>query len=41
LIEAQIRAFRKFYLRPKIFFKLLKLIDHKQIFYLMKRLNFY
>jgi len=41
LLTAQSRAFRKFYLRPKIFFKLLKLIDHQQIYYLIKRLKAY
>jgi radical SAM superfamily enzyme YgiQ (UPF0313 family) len=41
LLTAQSRAFRKFYLRPKIFFKLLKLIDPGQFFYLIKRLKVY
>jgi len=41
LLSAQSRAFRRFYMRPKIFFKLLKLIDHRQIFYLMNRLRVY
>jgi len=41
LLSAQSSAFRKFYLRPKIFFKLLKLIDYRQIFYFIKRLKDY
>jgi anaerobic magnesium-protoporphyrin IX monomethyl ester cyclase len=41
LLIAQSSAFRKFYLRPKIFFKLLKLIDHRQVLYLIKRLKVY
>ena len=41
LLAAQSRAFRKFYLRPKIFFKLLKLVGHRQIIYLIKRLKGY
>ena len=41
LLNVQTRAFRKFYFRPKIFFKLLKLVDHRQLFYLMKRLKVY
>ena len=39
LMEAQSRAFRKFYLRPGIFFKLVKLIDHRQIIYLINRIK--
>jgi anaerobic magnesium-protoporphyrin IX monomethyl ester cyclase len=41
LLAAQSRAFRKFYFRPKIFFKLLTLIDHRQIFYLIDRIKVY
>ena len=41
LMEAQSRAFRKFYFRPKIFFKLVKLIDHRQIIYLINRIKVY
>jgi radical SAM superfamily enzyme YgiQ (UPF0313 family) len=41
LLAAQSRAFRKFYLRPKIFFKLVKLIDHRQIIYLINRIKVY
>ena len=41
LLAAQSRAFRKFYLRPKIFLRLLKLVDHRQIYYLIKRLKVY
>lgn len=41
LLAAQSRAFRKFYLRPKIFFKLLKLIDLRQIIYLIDRIKVY
>jgi len=41
LLAAQSNAFRKFYLRPKIFFQLLKLVRPRQIFYLIKRLKVY
>lgn len=41
LLAAQTRAFRKFYLRPKIFFRLLTLIDYKQIIYLINRIKAY
>lgn len=41
LLSAQSTAFRKFYLRPKIFLRLLKLIDHRQIFYFIRRLKDY
>jgi len=41
LMSAQSTAFRKFYLRPKIFLRLLKLVDHRQIFYFIKRLKDY
>jgi len=41
LLSAQSRAFRKFYLRPGIVLKLLKLIDYRQVLYLFKRLKVY
>jgi len=41
LLSAQSTAFRKFYLRPKIFLRLLKLVDHRQILYLIRRLKDY
>lgn len=41
LIDAQTRAFRRFYFRPKILFQLVKLINYRQIFYLFKRLKVY
>lgn len=41
LMKAQSLAFRKFYLRPRIFFGMLKFVDFKQIKYLMKRLSDY
>lgn len=41
LEKAQSRAFRKFYLRPSIFFRLLMLIDEQQIKFLFKRLEEY
>lgn len=41
LILAQSRAFRLFYLRPKILLKIIRLVDVKQIFYLLKRLKDY
>jgi len=41
LIEAQTRAFRRFYFRPKIFLKLLKLVKPGQLYYIMKRLKVY
>jgi anaerobic magnesium-protoporphyrin IX monomethyl ester cyclase len=41
LLAAQTKAFKKFYLRPKIFLRLLKLVNHRQIYYLIKRLKVY
>lgn len=41
LLKAQSRAFRKFYLRPSVFFRLLMLIDDQQIKFLFKRLREY
>jgi radical SAM superfamily enzyme YgiQ (UPF0313 family) len=41
LLAAQSRAFREFYFRPKIFFKLLKLINLRQIIYLIDRIKVY
>lgn len=41
LLQAQSRAFREFYLRPRIIVKLLRLVDFKQIRYLLKRLADY
>ena len=41
LLSAQSTAFRKFYLRPKIFLRLLKMVDHRQIFYFIRRLKDY
>lgn len=41
LLAAQTNAFKKFYLRPKIFLRLLKLINYRQIYYLIKRLKVY
>ncbi len=41
LLAAQTRAFKKFYLRPKIFLELLKLVDHRQISYLIRRFKIY
>jgi anaerobic magnesium-protoporphyrin IX monomethyl ester cyclase len=41
LLAAQTKAFNKFYLRPKIFLRLLKLVNHRQIYYLIKRLKVY
>lgn len=41
LIDAQIRAFRRFYFRPKILFQLMKLINYRQVFYLLRRLKVY
>ncbi len=41
LLRAQTKAFRKFYLRPKIFFSLLKLIRFPQMVYLARRLKAY
>jgi len=32
---------RKFYLRPEILFKLIKLLDHRQIIYLINRIKAY
>jgi len=41
LLMAQSEAFRRFYLNPKRFFKLIKLVDLKQLGYLIKRLKDY
>lgn len=41
LMQAQSKAFRKFYLRPQILFRLLCLMDYRQIFYLLRRLKTY
>ena len=41
LMAAQSTAFRKFYLRPKILLRLLKLVDQRQILYFIKRLKDY
>lgn len=41
LLAAQTRAFKEFYLRPKIFLKLLKLVNYRQLYYLIKRLKVY
>ncbi|MBN1364225.1 MAG: radical SAM protein [Syntrophaceae bacterium] len=41
LIGAQTKAFRRFYLRPKIFFRLVKLIDYRQIIFLFNRIKDY
>ncbi|HPC08243.1 MAG TPA: hypothetical protein PLF77_04985, partial [Smithella sp.] len=41
LMQAQSKAFRKFYLRPQILFRLLSLMDYRQIFYLLRRLKTY
>ncbi|KUG23683.1 radical sam domain protein [hydrocarbon metagenome] len=41
LLLAQSTAFRKFYLRPKIFFRLLKLADRRQIAHFIRRLKDY
>lgn len=41
LLAAQTRAFRQFYLRPEILFKLIKLLDHRQIIYLINRIKAY
>jgi radical SAM superfamily enzyme YgiQ (UPF0313 family) len=38
LLKAQSMAFRKFYMRPKIFFKTIRYVKPLQIFYLLKRL---
>jgi radical SAM superfamily enzyme YgiQ (UPF0313 family) len=41
LLSAQSTAFRKFYLRPKIFLRLLKLVDIRQIPHFIRRLKDY
>ncbi len=41
LLKAQAKAFRQFYFRPKILFKLIKLVTFKQVPYLIKRLKDY
>lgn len=41
LLHAQTKAFRRFYLRPKILFSLFKLIDLRQMVYLSRRLKVY
>jgi radical SAM superfamily enzyme YgiQ (UPF0313 family) len=41
LQSAQSRAFRRFYLRPKIFWKLARQVDYRQFFYFMKRIKDY
>jgi radical SAM superfamily enzyme YgiQ (UPF0313 family) len=38
LLNAQSLAFRKFYMRPKIFFQTIRYVKPSQIFYLLKRL---
>jgi radical SAM superfamily enzyme YgiQ (UPF0313 family) len=39
LLGAQSKAFRSFYLRPQIAFKLIRFVNPKQIYYLVKRLK--
>lgn len=41
LLAAQSRAFRKFYLRPKILFEFLRLMNWRQMYYLIDRLKGY
>jgi len=41
IMSAQSRAFRQFYFRPKIIIKMLKLINFKQLAYILKRIKDY
>ena len=41
LLNAQARAFRRFYLRPRVFFRLARLVDLKQMKFLVKRVTDY
>ncbi len=41
IMSFQSRAFRQFYLRPKIIFKFIKMINLKQIGFILKRLSDY